>query len=824
VQLNELAWGRLLARTSAALALVLTLTACSSFENKHDASLPQHDPFDAVRNVDWRASTAIAADDHAGGTNGQTGSVRQASGPWIFPGSEREAAVAESSIRRANGRLATADPGATVGAYGVELNFDNAEIQAVAKSILGDVLGLNFLIDSRVQGTVTLASAGPIPRKELLMVFESALRASNAAVVRDGSILKIVPLSETNGSGTVAAGAGEPGFGVSVVPLRYTSAVTMARMAENFLSRPGAMRADAAHNLVMIQGTTAEREAALDMISSFDIEWLRNQSVGVYPLKASTPEQMIRELQPIFESSEGGRGQGVVRFEPVTRMNALMAVAKSPRVLEQATLWIERLDRADSAGTALRTFRLKYGDAKQAVAILNNIFVGQSGGSTTDTAQNQTAPGTRTTSQSRLDALGGGSLGGAGGQSGGTAATGIGASTSAGTQGGGVGLGMGQSQNQGSGSSKLAAAFNAFAEKKQDADTESGSAASNGASGTRGVLPNVRISADVPNNAVVVYSNQEDYRIIERALNQIDRPKLQVAIEATVAEVDLTDQLQFGVQYFLQSQGGSSASLLNAAPASTSTATATTQTSATGAATSVGTVAGTVAASLLSRVVPGFNLLLGSDSNPRAILSALATLTTVKVLSSPSIVALDNQPALLEVGDAIPVTTSSATILASSSTPVVNTIEMQNTGVILKVLPHVHPNGTIQLEVDQEISNVVNPSVQTLTPTISERRIHTTVVLNSRQTVLLGGLISEQDSNTRSGIPVLQNINWLGNLFSATNNQKQRTEIIIFLRPQLIRNGYDAGNVASEFRERLDFMRRTTSVVDGPRPPIAASK
>jgi general secretion pathway protein D len=395
--LDKSLWRRLRVEIGAAAAVLCLVAGCSNIESSRlDTARPSADPFGSVRNADLRARSPVDAADGVGGTavtSGRTASVTPASGPWIYPGTERESVVAASNIRGAEGKLASADAGVSLGAYGVQLNFENADIQAVAKSVLGDVLGLNFLIDSRVQGTVTLASVGPIPRKDVLMVFESALRASGAAVVRDGNILKVVPLGETNGSGAISVGAGEPGFGVSVVPLRYTSAVTMARLAENFLSRPGAMRADAADNLVMIQGTTAEREAALDMIGSFDIEWMHNQSVGVYPLKAITPEQMIRQLQPIFENIEGGRGQGVIQFQPVTRMNAVMAVAKSPKVLEQATRWIERLDRADS-GISLRTFRLKYGDAKQAVAILNNIF-GGSNGSTVDTPHDQTAPGAR---------------------------------------------------------------------------------------------------------------------------------------------------------------------------------------------------------------------------------------------------------------------------------------------------------------------------------------------------------------------------------------------------------------------------------------------
>ena len=150
-------------------------------------------------------------------------------------------------------------------------------------------------------------------------------------------------------------------------------------------------------------------------------------------------------------------------------------------------------------------------------------------------------------------------------------------------------------------------------------------------------------------------------------------------------------------------------------------------------------------APFLQQVLPGFNLLLGPQAQPRIILSALSTLTDVKVLSAPSVVVLDNQPALLQVGDQIPVSTGTATILSNANTPVVNTIEMRNTGVILKVLPHVYANGTIQMEIEQEISNLVNSSQPTLTPTISQRPVHSTIAVTSGQTVLLGGLISDQD-------------------------------------------------------------------------------
>ena len=147
---------------------------------------------------------------------------------------------------------------------------------------------------------------------------------------------------------------------------------------------------------------------------------------------------------------------------------------------------------------------------------------------------------------------------------------------------------------------------------------------------------------------------------------------------------------------------------------------------------------------------------------------------------------------------------------------------MRNTGVILKVLPHIHANGSIQLEIDQEISNVVNPDQQTLTPTISQRRVHSSVSVQSGQTVLLAGLISENSQQTRSGIPGLREIKFLGDIFGNTSSTKSRSEIIIFIKTQMIRNGQDASNVTEEFRDKLQTMRGGSSIINGTGVPYPA--
>jgi general secretion pathway protein D len=747
------------------------------------SSVPRSDPVDPVRYADLSARQPRPVE-------GDSGITHSSAKPLLFPGSEVVVpSGTEPGPDPASPRVAVASIGAVPRREGIDINFEEADIQTVAKSLLGDILELNYIVDPRVQGAVTLASSGPIPKKDVLPVFESVLRMSGAAVVREGSLVKIVPLAEAGGSGSVSAGAGQPGFGVSVVPLRYTSAATVSKMAESFLARPGAIRIDAGRNLLLVQGTGPERRAALDIVQSFDVEWMKNQSVGVFPLKATAPETMIGELERIFESSDGGQGQGVIRFQPISRMNAVMAVTKNPQFLQRATEWVQRLDRSDTSGTTLRIYRVKYGDAKRVASILNEIFVAQRSGGAGDSPFDSLAPGSRG-SKGRLDSASGTGAGTGAGAGAGTgagapaASAGAGGAPSLGGGGGGTGSG-----GRSGGPAVASASFDTFSSQKPGTDPFFGGPPSSGGGGGGSPFQGIRITADAMNNSVVIYSNQEDYRTIERALHSIDRPQLQVAIDATIAEISLTDALQYGVRFFFTSKDvglnkdKGSAALLDSS-------------------------------AFISRALPGFNLLLGNEAQPRVVLDALSSFTTVKVLSSPSLVVVDNQSAMLQVGDEIPVTTRTATLIDNPNAPVVNNVEFRSTGVILKVLPRVHANGAIDLDIEQEISNVANPGAS-LTPTISQRRVRSTISVMSGQTVLLGGLISEREDSGKSGIPGLRDIKFLGDLFGTTSGNKQRTELIIFIRPQLVRSGLDARQVAEEFRDRLDLMRTQRPTIGG---------
>jgi general secretion pathway protein D len=720
----------------------------------------------------------------------QTGSTTTSSGPRAQPAVFQGTEITDSGAPRVQPATAAS------GGNGFDLNFENAPVATVAKVVLGDILQTGYTIDPRVQGTVSLVSVRPVPKSDIIFVLENALRISGVVLVRDTSGYRLTPVGDAVGGGHVDSMPAnpEPGYGVSVVPLQYVSAQTLLKLMDSFATKPGVVRADTTRNLLLIQGTGPERRTAVESALSFDVDWMRGQSIGIYPINNSGPEPIITELEKIVDSGENGLNQNMVKLQPVARLNAVMVVTKRPQLLHTVETWIKRLDRADSTRTSVHVYKVKYGDAKQIARVLTDMFGGGSSGSLLDSPDNQVAPGSGTASVG--DRL---SLNNNNNSSNSTTTTTTSTSSSAGS--------FGSRNSSGFGSGFGGAGGGANGGNLGQLDKGNGPG-----SGGPPLLQNVRITPDVANNSLLIYADQSNYRIIESALRQVDQPQLQVAIDATIAEVTLTDELQYGVQFFLTSHAlglrPDQGSLLNtaatAAPQTAAQQAAAAAATTTSTATSTAAAAGTAVNTFINRAFPGFNFLVGQEAQPAMILSALHSVTGVKVLSSPSLVVVNNQAATLQVGNQVPISTGSATVLTANNT-VVNTVDYRNTGVILHVSPRVSANGNVRLEVEQEISSVVpstNPSAN-LTPTISERKVKSSISVANGQTVLLAGLIQDQKNENKSGIPVLDQIPGIGNAFSGQDNTKSRTELIIFIRPQIIRDAVDAHTVAEELRSKL---------------------
>ena len=673
---------------------------------------------------------------------------------------------------------------------GYDLNFENAPVATVAKVILGDVLGVGYSIDPRVQGTVTLASVRPVAKADALYVLENALRMSGVALVRDRSGYRLLPANEAGPGGIDRTASAEAGQGISVVPLRYVSAQTIFKLLDAFGVKATTLRPDNGRNTLIVTGTGTDRAAAIDTIMSFDADWMQGQSVGIFPIHNSSPEPVITEIEKIMDSGEGGLSQNVIKFQPISRLNSILVVSQKPEYLRRAQTWIARLDKSDTEGVNLKSYPLRYGNAKAVTALLNEMLNGRSatGETSLDSASSQISPGAGTSLSSsgtnpvaQLSAMP-------------TAASGV--------------------TPPGGGSPLNVRAAPPPSTPANGPDNSSGGLLGSSSKTGNGnaLLQNVRITADITNNAVLVYANGESQRIVEQTIHQIDRPQRQIAIEATIAEVTLNDQLNYGVQYFIASQKGS---ISNTIPGVSPSSTLTTGTTTTGTTTTAiepaSNAVNAAAGALLGRVVPGFNLLVGAENSPRVILDALHNITDVKVLSNPSLVVLDNQAATLQVGDQVPFSTGTATVLTANNT-VVNTIDYKNTGIILRVLPRANANGNVVLDIEQEISSVAAGSTGSLTPTISQRRVKSSIAVASGQTVLLAGLISETENKQRQGIPLLDSIPGVGDAFSHQATLRARTELILFIRPTVIKDAVDAHVVAEEMRSKMNSRLVGTSV------------
>jgi general secretion pathway protein D len=766
---------RTIGRSACAVLILLStglLISCNSATVGSSNDGSQLDIMDKVRSLDLLPRQPQPVNGGAA-TSGQN---RASSRPAMYEGMDVTAVSDERPQPASSGN-------------GFDLNFENTPVATVAKVVLGDILGVGYTIDPRVQGTVSLVSVRPVAKSDIVFVLENALRLSGVVLIRDTAGYRLTPLGDAVGAGHVDAAdaSPEPGFGVSVVPLQHVSAQTLLKLMDSFATKAGTVRADATRNLLLIQGTGAERRTAVDTALSFDVDWMRGQSVGVFPVSSGPPAPIITELEKIVDSGENGLNQNVIKFQPIIRLNAIMVVSKRPEMLRMAATWIKRLDRADTERTSVHVYQVKYGDARQIARVLTDMFIGGSGSSLLDSAADQVAPGSGTSATSSGDRL---SMNG---------------NASSTTNGFGAGGGSGTASTSGLGKPAAAGGMNAAA--------GAGNAAldghSSGSGGGQPVLQDVRITPDTVNNSLLIYADQANYRIIEATLLQVDKPQIQVAIDATIAEVTLTNDLSYGVQTYLTSRNvglkPNTGSVLNT---QATTAPATTTDPTTGAV----TVAGSLTNAFINRAFPGFNFLVGNGTQPTAILDALHAVTSVKVLSNPSLVVINNQVATLQVGDSVPISTGSATVLTTSNT-VVNTIDYRNTGIILRVSPRISVNGNVRLDVEQEISNVPTSSSNTpnLTPIVSERKVKSSILVANGQTVLLAGLISEQQNGTRNALPVFDQIPVFGDAFGHQDNNTTRTELIIFIRPQIIHNGSEAHIVAEELRSKLRGDIATTS-------------
>jgi len=718
------------------LALTL-LVGCATVSGPHVHRSPTAPPT-ATEVAAADAQAQVVEGDAAAGAPQAV--IRRGSGTMI----NRQAARAPSSaLNAASGGSAT-------------FNFEGESVHAVVKAILGDMLGQNYVIAPGVQGTVTLATPKPVSPAQALNLLEMVLGWNNARMVYSGGRYNIVAADQAL-AGTVAPSTAPAssarGFEVRVVPLQFISASEMKKVLEPY-ARPNAIvNVDTGRNVITLGGTRAELENYLHTVEIFDVDWLSGMSVGVFPIQSGKAEQVANDLEKIFGEESKTPSAGMFRFLPLENANAVLVITPQARYLDQIQQW---LDRIDTAGGSARLFsyELRYIKARDLAQRLAEAFA-SSNNRNSRGASAGLAPGA---TPMQLDSRGQstgmnndvGSVGGTG-------------TTSSGSGGMASTLNLPQRQEG-----------NISVSLDVEGDT-------------------VGVSAVEETNALLVRATPQAWRSIREVIEKLDVMPMQVHIEAQVAEVDLTGDLKYGVNWFFE----------NAVQGQDFT----------------GSTGGATLPSALGRNIWGSfaGAITGSETgwtflgkNAAAVVSALDKVTNLRLLQTPSIFVRNNAEAQLNVGTKIPINSVSVNTGISDST--YSQVQYLDTGVILKVRPRITRDGVVFLDIVQEVSSAgatpagCDPTKSTCNPPINTRKISTEAALQSGDTIMLAGLITNSDEDGSNGVPGLSRLPIVGGLFGNKSRVNKRSEVIVLLTPTIVRNGQEARSLTDEYSNRFRAM------------------
>ncbi|MCP3985947.1 MAG: type II secretion system secretin GspD [bacterium] len=669
----------------------------------------------------------------------------------------------------------------------VQLDFNDVELSVVIDTI-ARLTNKNFIYDDRVRGRVTIVSPTKITREEAYAVFESVLQVKGFTTVETpGGAIKVIPIREAKESNieTVRGRAATPKsdrFITRLIALRFIDAEAITNTLKPLVSKDASMVAYPPTNTVILTDSASNIRRILTILQSIDVESYKEE-LTVIQVRHADAATLASQLSEIFDAdvasavgqpvrararraaqqaaavAAAGAPKGRVRLITDERTNSLIVLASRPRLAEIRDV-IQRLDVPVVGGGRIHVYYLRHADAEELATTLSSLIGGQIGGSA------------------------------AGGRS-------------------------------GAGGAAANPALRA-------AITELGDG--------------VTVTADAPTNSLVIQATREGYDTLSQVIAQLDIERPQVLVEALIMEVDVTNGRDLGFNGFGRIFRGDSSYALGSVTDSGAIPSVfgSSSTDSDGVATSTG--AGALSNSILSSLfaaatrstvakvmVPGldeFGALTGAlvpaedgFGNPlyegsliQGILRASASLSSSNILSAPHILTLDNEEAEIKIGNNIPIVTSrveSAAGQDSGGLATSQNIERQDIGITLRVTPQISEGDSLRLKIFQEITNI-NPGLTAQTGTaeevgvaLSNRKIENVVVVGDGETIVIGGLIGEDEGDVETKVPWLGDIPILGWLFKTTDEDVQKLNLLVFLTPYIVRN---EGELATEtIRKREEF-------------------
>lgn len=629
-----------------------------------------------------------------------------------------------------------------------KINLRDADLTAFINEV-ADITGKNFAVDPRVRGNVTVISNKPLNKDEVYDLFLGVLNVNGVVALPSGNTVKLVPDSNVKNSGIPydsRSRAGGDQIVTRVIWLQNTNPNDLIPALRPLMPQFAHLAAVAGTNALIVSDRAANIYQLENIVRNLD--GTGQNDIEAISLQSSQAEEIIGLLETMSATGASKDFIGSrVRIIADNRTNRIL-IKGDPDSRKRLRQMIEMLDvpSADRLG-GLKVFRLKYASAKNLAEILQGLVTGQS-------VSSSSASNNAGSSNNPINNL----------------------------------VSNNQSSNSTSGSSSSIST--------PSINLNSGSNNQNaGVSSFNG--NGVSIIADSTQNALVVKADPQLMREIEAAIQQLDIRRQQVLIEAAIIEVAGDDADQLGVQWALGdiSSGiglinftnvGSSLSKLAAGYL-------------TGGAAGLGSAIGAGSSIVVGDYKEGAN---GSRKLYGALIQALKSNTKSNLLSTPSIVTMDNEEAYIVVGQNVPFVTGSVTTNSTGVNPY-TTVERKDVGVTLKVVPHIGEGGSVRLEVEQEVSAVQESRGQATDLVTSKRAIKTSVLADHGQTVVLGGLISDNSIHSRQGLPVLGDIPYLGRLFRADSKTNEKRNLLVFIHPTIVGDSDDVRRISQQRYNQL---------------------
>ncbi|GAB2706231.1 type II secretion system secretin GspD [Comamonas sediminis] len=687
------------------------------------------------------------------------------------------AALAQTAVNAGTASIRPGEP--------VTLNFANADIESIART-MATITGKSVVVDPRIKGTMNLVTDKPVSPQAAFEQFLAALRLQNYTVVEAAGLYKVVPEADAKlQGGTVritqgGAGGQVPGGGqivTQIFKLNFESANNLVPVLRPLISPNNTINVNPGNNSLVITDYADNLQRLSRIIASMDVA--NASDVEVVPLEHAVATDIVPMLQRLLEGGQtvsasgtatAGAAPGAAQTDNAyrtsvladPRTNSILLRAANPARLSQAKMLIGKLDspsRGANASGNIHVVYLRNADATALATTLRAALAGQDGNSaspSTNLSSSGSSGGLSTNTRSGLTSLGGSTSGTLGNSA---------SNSSAGGLGSGARLGTGTSL---------------------------------GTSGDSGSATGGIIQADTATNSLIITAPEPLYRQIRSVIDQLDSRRAQVLVESLIVEVSAEKAAQFGVQWqSLLGQGNNVVGVIG-------------NNFTVGGANLFNLAAGIANGTYNTLPSAGMNAGIAFKHNGEYVLGALANLLQTNadgnVLATPNLLTLDNQEAQILVGQNVPfVTGSYANSTGSSTVNPFTTVERKDVGLTLRVRPQINANGTVKLTIYQETSNVLDGTTTNANgPTTNKRSIESTVLVDDGSVIVIGGLLQDQYSGSVQKVPYLGDIPGIGALFRSDTRSRKKTNLMVFLRPVVMR---DAAATQQVSMDRYELMR-----------------